>query len=89
MLRMVTSPNSLEKCHNLVVSSGGKNPELGVCLLVALTPTFMSLATSKLFNNALLKFKLKGQNSSKQPSQALPSWYFWKLHMGEACAVEK
>lgn len=47
MLRMVTSPNSLEKCHNLVVSSGGKNPELGVCLLVALTPTFMSLGNIK------------------------------------------
>lgn len=42
LLRKVTSPNSPKKCQSLVVSSGGKNPELGICLLVALTSTFIT-----------------------------------------------
>lgn len=41
-VRIVTSLNSPERFQIQVVSSGGKNPELQVHLLVALTPIFMT-----------------------------------------------
>ena len=43
LLRTVTSPDDPESFLNLVGSSCRKNPELGVYLLLTLTPTFMTI----------------------------------------------
>lgn len=72
LLRMVTSPNNLEKCQSLVVSSGGKNPELGVSLLVALTPTFMSLGNIKSY---LIMLSLSSSEKDKTAVSSPPSPY--------------
>lgn len=59
LLRKVTSPNSPRRCQ----SSGGINPELGICLLVALTPTFMTLGNIK---RKLIMPSLSSRERTKQ-----------------------
>ena len=66
LLRMGTSPDSLGRQQSLVLSSGEKNPNLGVDLSVALTPTLMTLGNIK---SSLIMFSPSSREKEKRTEQ--------------------